>query len=192
MKKKKSSAQSERYFGQRVITSRARMTHLQMIHRGLRSPKQDRQPTRTSTNLLAKERGKSRQRHKDVNAALFSVREPACDPEPNAFDYINYSESDGASGSDLTAIHNKHCLWASDHAQVTCRTTLGSSEKTCRNNKTPERKQCGHILPLLFLYQQTHTCMHMHMQLIMKYCMHETPAMNAWMQEKYRFRGMNQ
>lgn len=61
---------------------------------------------RASTNLLAKESGKSRQRHKDVNAALLSASEPACDPQPNAFDYINYCESGGASGTDLTAIHN--------------------------------------------------------------------------------------
>ncbi|CAJ1077494.1 unnamed protein product [Xyrichtys novacula] len=100
------------------------MTHFQMIHRGLRSPKQDRQPTRASTNLLAKESSKSRQRHKDVKAALFSVSEPACDPEPNAFDYINYSQSDRASGSDATAIHNNDCFRESNPAKVTCRVTF--------------------------------------------------------------------
>lgn len=31
---------------------------------------------------------------------------PPCDPKPSAFDYINYCESGGASGTHATAIHN--------------------------------------------------------------------------------------
>lgn len=70
-------------------------------------------------NLLAKERSKSRQRHKDVNAALLSASDPACDPKPNTFDYINYCESGGASGAELTAIHNRGCHRPTYQAEVT-------------------------------------------------------------------------
>lgn len=83
----------------------------------------------SSTNLLAKESGKSRQRHKDVKAVLLSASEPACDPQPNAFDYINYCESGGASGTECAAIHNagppqsnasgSGYLWRKTHKQCT-------------------------------------------------------------------------
>lgn len=98
-------------------------------------------------NSLAKESGKSRQRLKDVNAALLSARKPACDPKPNAFDYLNYGKPDGASGTDLTAIHNSGCHRPAYQAQVTFRTAPRSSKK--KNIPT-------HIMPRMKEY--THIC----------------------------------
>ncbi|CAB1453883.1 unnamed protein product [Pleuronectes platessa] len=79
---------------------------------------------------LPQESGKSRQRHKDVNAVPLSASEQACDPTPNAFDYINYCEPDGASGSDLTAIHNRGCHGPTNQDQVALSTAPRSPEKT--------------------------------------------------------------
>lgn len=90
---------------------------------------QDRQPKRTSMNLLAKESGKSRQRYKDVNGALLSASKLACDRKPNAFGYINYFKPDVTSGTDLTAIHNSSCHIPTYQAQVTFRTAHHSSKK---------------------------------------------------------------
>lgn len=100
-------------------------------------------------NSLAKESGKSRQRHKDVNALLLSASKPACDPKPNAFDYINYCESDGASGNVLTAIHNSGCHRPTYQAQVTFRTAPHSSKKkhTNTHNVMYERQHTSNENP---------------------------------------------
>lgn len=151
--------------GQRVITSRAKMTHFQVIHWGLRSRRQDCQPKRTSMNSLAKETGKSRQRLKDVNAALLSARKPACDPKPNAFDYLNYCKPDGASGTDLTAIHNSGCHRPTYQAQVTFRTAPHSSKKNIPTNTMSPMKENTHTMHIsnphvLLPCQQIHKCMY--------------------------------
>lgn len=85
----------------------------------LRSPKYDRQPKRTSMNLLDKEWGKSRQRHNHVNAVLLSARKHAL--KPNAFDYINSCKSERDPKTQLTTIHNRGFHRPTRQARVTFR-----------------------------------------------------------------------
>lgn len=84
----------------------------------LRSPKYDRQPKRTSMNLLDKEWDKSRQRHKDVNAVLSASKHVL---KPNAFDYINSSKSERDPKTQLTTIHNGGFHRPTRQARVTFR-----------------------------------------------------------------------
>lgn len=99
-------------------------------------------------NLPAKESGKSRQRHKDVNAALLSDSEAACDPEPNAFDYINYCESDSASGTDLTTIHNSGLL------------QTGLSGSGYRQLLIPRKKRDKHTHSVSHMKAKKHKALH--------------------------------